>query len=274
MTWRAFTEPSQQEHDLAVQNQAMRCHNTGFTLIEVLVIVAIIAVLAAVLFPVFASAKQSAQKTICASNQRQIGQAFMVYAADNDDCYPNNGDPYLWVGKRWRWPVMTYIGAGQRQGDNFSAKTSNPSIFLCPSDTIAGSAYDATSYAYSASFYHSPEQINAMRIRNTILSINDPGPGATTLSQRTTSVAEPTRKALLTEWFNNHDFGQGGRVGFWGKLKLGLVPGDDRWQGSRILLFADGHVRLTKATRQTPSAENCPDINLTPNGILGIDLKN
>lgn len=245
----------------------------GFTLIELLVVVAVIAILAAILFPVFASAKAAAKKSVCASNQRQIGQGFLLYAADHDDAYPNNGDPYLWVGKRWRWPVMAYIGAGQKQGENFSSTGSNPSIFLCPADTVAGSAYDATSYAYSAAFYHSPEQVNAMRLRHLILSLNDPGPGAATVSQTTAGVAEPARKALLAEWFNNHDFGPGGRVGFWGTLKPGLVPGDDRWQGSRVMVFADGHVRIVKASRQRPSRDDCPDINLTPDGVLGPDLR-
>lgn len=245
----------------------------AFTLVELLVVVAILAILAAILFPVFASAKNSAKKSICASNQRQIGQGFLLYAADNDDAYPNNGDPYLWVGKRWRWPVMPYIGAGQRQGANYSATASNPSIFLCPADTLAGAAYDATSYAYSAAFYHSPDQINSMRLRNTILSLNDPGPGAVTISQTATAVLDPARKALLTEWYNSHDFGPSGRIGFWGTLKPGLVPGDDRWQGSRVFVFADGHAKLIKASRQRPSREDCPDMNLTPDGIMGSDLK-
>ncbi len=244
----------------------------AFTLIELLVVIAIIAILAAILFPVFASAKNSAKKSVCASNQRQIGQGFLMYASDNDDTYPNNGDPYLWVGKRWRWPVMGYIGAGQKQGDNYSSKSSSPSVFLCPADTLAGTSYDATSYAYSAALYHSPDQVNAMRLRNTIISLNDPGPGATTMSQSTTAVAQPSAKAMLTEWYNSHDFGAGGRIGFWGTLKTGLVPGDDRWQGSRVLVFADGHVKLTKVSRQKPSAEDCPDINLTPDGVLGSDL--
>lgn len=245
----------------------------AFTLIELLVVIAIIAILAAILLPVLASAKNSAKKSVCASNQRQIGQGFLMYASDNDDSYPNNGDPYLWVGKRWRWPVMAHIGAGQKQGADFSGTTSNRSLFLCPADTLAGSSYDATSYAYSAALYHSPDQINSMRVRNLIISVDDPGPGATTVGQSSAAVAFPSSKGMLTEWYNSHEFGSGGRIGFWGTLKPGLVPGDDRWQGSRIMVFADGHVKLTEVSRQKPSAEDCPDINLTPGGAMGSDLK-
>ncbi len=57
----------------------------GFTLIELLVVIAIIAILAAILFPVFAQAKLAAQRAKDLSNQRQLGLAIAMYAADNDD---------------------------------------------------------------------------------------------------------------------------------------------------------------------------------------------
>jgi prepilin-type N-terminal cleavage/methylation domain-containing protein/prepilin-type processing-associated H-X9-DG protein len=60
----------------------------AFTLIELLVVIAIIAVLAAILFPVFATAKKAALKTACISNLRQIGAGVQMYMGDNDDCLP------------------------------------------------------------------------------------------------------------------------------------------------------------------------------------------
>ncbi|MFZ4506951.1 MAG: type II secretion system protein [Fimbriimonas sp.] len=64
----------------------------GFTLIELLVVIAIIAILAAILFPVFASAKESAKATTCLSNMKQLGTSFQIYLADNDDTYPRTGE--------------------------------------------------------------------------------------------------------------------------------------------------------------------------------------
>ena len=63
----------------------------GFTLIEVLVVMAIIAILAAILFPVFARAREKARQTTCSSNLRQLGMAVEMYTADWDDTYPMIG---------------------------------------------------------------------------------------------------------------------------------------------------------------------------------------
>lgn len=60
----------------------------GFTLIELLVVIAIIAILAAILFPVFASARESARRTTCVSNLRQLGMAAHMYAGDYDEFFP------------------------------------------------------------------------------------------------------------------------------------------------------------------------------------------
>ncbi|MCA1998016.1 MAG: DUF1559 domain-containing protein, partial [Armatimonadetes bacterium] len=143
----------------------------AFTLIELLVAVAVIAVLAALLFPVFARAKESARKTVCLSNLKQLGAALLLYAADQDDAFPNTGDPYLWVGRRWRWPILPYVNTGHRRGAGFDSATrpaANP--FICPSDPISPGQYDATSYAYSAAFYLTPDQVAQARIRNLVAS--------------------------------------------------------------------------------------------------------
>jgi prepilin-type N-terminal cleavage/methylation domain-containing protein/prepilin-type processing-associated H-X9-DG protein len=63
----------------------------GFTLIELLVVIAIIAILAAILFPVFASAREAARKATCQSNLKQIGSAVQLYSQDYDETMPNSG---------------------------------------------------------------------------------------------------------------------------------------------------------------------------------------
>ncbi len=60
----------------------------GFTLIELLVVISIIAVLAGILFPVFAQAREKARQTMCNSNLRNVILSTIQYAQDSDDQYP------------------------------------------------------------------------------------------------------------------------------------------------------------------------------------------
>src|SRR6476620_8204708 len=62
----------------------------GFTLIELLVVIDIIAILAAILFPVFAQARAKARQTTCLSNLKQLSTGMLMYVQDYDERYPNS----------------------------------------------------------------------------------------------------------------------------------------------------------------------------------------
>lgn len=62
----------------------------AFTLIELLIVIAIIAILAAILFPVFGRARENARRSSCQSNLKQLGLAFMQYDQDFDSWLPGS----------------------------------------------------------------------------------------------------------------------------------------------------------------------------------------
>ena len=113
----------------------------AFTLIELLVVIAIIAVLAAILFPVFATARAKARQTACLSNEKQIGLALLQYVQDNDETYPNGINP---TGGNWFW-------AGEGWAGQCSAYIKSAALLHCPDDpTPSNPPFDmAVSYAYN-----------------------------------------------------------------------------------------------------------------------------
>jgi len=80
----------------------------GFSLLEVLVVVGIIAVLAGILSPAVQKAKRHANRLLARSNQRQIVQAVTVYAVGNDGRFPDSVATIGEVGY-WNWSEPTLI---------------------------------------------------------------------------------------------------------------------------------------------------------------------
>lgn len=81
---------------------------SGFTLIELLVVIAIIAILAAILFPVFASAREKARQTACLSNMKQLALASMQYTQDYDERFDPEVDVYA-KGAGWAGVLYPYV---------------------------------------------------------------------------------------------------------------------------------------------------------------------
>ncbi|MDQ2799030.1 MAG: type II secretion system GspH family protein, partial [Armatimonadota bacterium] len=92
----------------------------GFTLIELLIVIGIIAVVAAILFPVFLSVRERGRRTACLSNERQLGMAMMQYVTDSGETFPGG---LMWAGEKWVSQTYPYVKAAE--------------TFACPSDGSA-----------------------------------------------------------------------------------------------------------------------------------------
>ncbi len=89
-------------------NQAVASpsRQSGFTLVELLAVIAIVATLSAILIPVVGHVRESAQASECAGNLRQLGSAFLLYTSDHTGALPteHSTDEEKDAGNEWYYP--------------------------------------------------------------------------------------------------------------------------------------------------------------------------
>jgi len=135
----------------------------GFTLIELLVVMAIISILALLLFPAFQKIQDKANGVKCSSNLRQIGAALTIFAGDNSGVFPVSGGviPYNQTD-----PTTGQYGWTQQIENYLPTKGGQDTrIFQCP--TTSKLYPSSKSYGYfngsHAAYYdysHEPPQTN------------------------------------------------------------------------------------------------------------------
>ena len=212
---------------------------TGFTLLELLVVMATTSVLAGLLFPAVSGAAGRAGSTVCLNNLKQIQSCWLLYGQDHDDFVP----PNLSSNRSgiWRSTPDSWIGNSSAVHDRDTRAIENgllfrydynrvPAVYRCPSDrsrTQAARGQPAgplrtRSYSMSGCLGGRESEIQAV-------------------AQRTADIPEPTRLFVFVD--EHEDSIDDAHFLTW-------PDPDDRWvnmpagrhgQGAN-LAFADGHV--------------------------------
>jgi prepilin-type N-terminal cleavage/methylation domain-containing protein/prepilin-type processing-associated H-X9-DG protein len=107
----------------------------GFTLVELLVVIGIIAVLLALLLPALNRARQSARDVKCLANLRSIGQAFAIYANNNRNVWPRPGRPRVAPPEHWHetWIYRVVYGEDPQPETIANHTFIGDTVFECPS---------------------------------------------------------------------------------------------------------------------------------------------
>jgi prepilin-type N-terminal cleavage/methylation domain-containing protein/prepilin-type processing-associated H-X9-DG protein len=236
----------------------LKSRRSAFTLIELLVVISIIAILAAILFPVFAQAREKARSTACLSNLKQIGLGMQMYGQDYDDGLPSwiefyGGDPANPNDNG----STTFLGLGYNAGGGWQSKLHpyvksgdpllNTGVWRCPSQGSKGEPSSNVNPSYGmqghvtqynprtvaamgANPYYQYPKLSAMDNAATTIYIGEGGAADGRISSP-----------------RNHDFSSG-------TVNTREMP--TRHHDGANYLFADGHAKWLKRENTYPEANN------------------
>ena len=212
-----------------------RTNAWAFTLIEVLVVIGIMAILAALLLPALALARQKGQQTVCINNVRQLTLAVIMYADENNDTLPpaaynDSNDNEV------DWPSLL---------DSYTGHVAK--IHLCPTDRLS--------------------KVNSFGLNElAFVDLTDPNPGPLT---HLASFHKPSRTIMQGDIGTEDDFvtprpdtlkltAPGSPLNddedarpstrHLGRCDLGFMDGhEEHWYSVSILYPSDSHKRMVCA---------------------------
>lgn len=223
---------------------------SGFTLMELLIVIAIVGILAAMLFPAINFVREKARKDECLNNLRQWGVAMQGYLDEHRGVFPTygssaGGKPTLQEGSAWYNVLPPYIGVEPLK--EMRGKLPHPgngikSVFLCPSEP---SGLDGNDPAQNMSYFSS-YTLNSWVNKNKRL--------------RLAQIKNPAEFVIFAET------GDGQATG----INLSLLH-ENAFRHSRSfnVCFADGHTENVHISVALPSdslgeSDNCGGLQWNP----------
>jgi prepilin-type N-terminal cleavage/methylation domain-containing protein/prepilin-type processing-associated H-X9-DG protein len=267
----------------------------GFTLTELLITIAIIAVLASLLLPAIGMVKSAAQSTRCQNNLRQLGLAVFGYANDQDGLVVAGS---LIGGTSWVGQMLPYLEKDSQADADYLQGTQSSGIFQgCPTLRQTGYYRSWLTAAGSNNLFFNENcpgyGMNSMpgRPQSMLTSewSNPWVPGATGFANFVMSRVSLTSKRILIGdciKFNGNmttpGYNSGGQFLYdngWGFTNLGWSPeplheyawvngAGTRHRGSANYVFFDGHVQAVRypRTNSEGSANGGPGLGLSDPG--------
>jgi prepilin-type N-terminal cleavage/methylation domain-containing protein/prepilin-type processing-associated H-X9-DG protein len=197
----------------------MKTEQRGFTLLELLSVIAVISIIATLSMAGIQTIRKKAQLAGCANNLRQLGIALDLYAQDNENCYPptwNSSRPETWP--------MALVNGGYIK---------DTQSFYCPGDSINKVPRNFSTEASG------PRSYSYCGLIMTGGDTYDP-----TASTNKSIITHASKQYVLCEWHAT-DFtwnGGDGLVAGWDIGESTVSPSHAK--GGRHCLFADGHVEF------------------------------
>ncbi len=205
-----------------------------FTLIELLIVIAIIAILAAMLLPALGAAREKARTITCVGQLRQWGTAIQMYSNDQNGYAPYQKD------NNTSWNVNTelmfnYLNLKSPQGDR--SKAPPPKISRCPSqDTSTFTAYWDISYGENCYFSGPVSATGYTPIKITV-------------------AYQPSKTMLLSDWFQRTAYPSGYYTSITNQYLIA------RHNKSLNISYLDGH---TATIKKNAMDIYCSNMKLSP----------